>query len=408
VAQGSVLGSMALAWVTPAATAAPSFADRAVGPVASQATSAAVSRGCFSAPQEACGSSGFLATTAAGATIAAAAAGRGRRQVRRRGRGKAATSRAAAKVFIDGEAGTTGLQVRERLEAHPDIELLSLAPELRKDEAARRDALRSADAAVLCLPDDAARAAVELVGDADTVIVDASTAHRVADGWVYGFAEMAKEQKAAITASKRISNPGCYPTGFIGMVRPLVDAGLLPKDVGLTVPAVSGYSGGGKGLIEIYDGPDHEPWGAYGFGLNHKHLPEMAKWTGLEQEPIFCPAVGDFKQGMVVSVPLRLSQLKPGTTPADLHAAWTAHYEGSRFVGVMPLNPDASLERGAFLRPDSVNDTNRLELFCWGNEAKGTAWLLARLDNLGKGASGACVQNLNLALGFDEGAGLGP
>jgi len=312
-----------------------------------------------------------------------------------------------AVVFIDGEAGTTGLQVRERLDAHPGIEILSLPAESRKDESARKDALRSADAAVLCLPDDAAIAAVELVGDADTVVVDASTAHRVADGWVYGFPELTADHKKAIAASKRIANPGCYPTGFIALTRPLVDAGLLPAEAALTVPAVSGYSGGGKGLIEIFEGSEHEPWGAYGFGLNHKHLPEMAKWTGLQHEPLFCPSVGNFKQGMVVSVPIRMSQLAPGTTPGAVHQALQERYTGSRFVSVADsLNPDGVLERGAFLRPDTVNDTNNLELFCFGNEGKGTLWLLARLDNLGKGASGACVQNLNLALGFDEAAGL--
>jgi len=312
----------------------------------------------------------------------------------------------AATVFIDGEAGTTGLQVRERLAAHPGVKVLSLEPELRKDEAARKQALQSADAAVLCLPDAAAIAAVALLDGADTVIVDASTAHRISDGWTYGFPEMAPGHAAAIAASKRIANPGCYPTGFIGLVRPLVDAGLLLKDSDLIVPAVSGYSGGGKGLIEIYEGESHEPWGAYGFGLSHKHIPEMKKWTGLSQEPIFCPSVGNFRQGMVVSVPLRMTQLVPGTTPAALHAALTEHYAGSKFVSVAPLNSEADLERGAFMRPDSLNNTNRLELFVFANEAKGTAWLLARLDNLGKGASGACVQNLNLALGFDEAMGL--
>lgn len=342
-----------------------------------------------------------LASAAAfGAVLAVAAHGR-----KRRGQKSRAVQRAAT-VFIDGEAGTTGLQVRERLEKHPEIEILSLDPEKRKDEAARREALHSADAAVLCLPDDAAIAAVALAEGSDTVIVDASTAHRIADGWAYGFAEMSSEQAALISKSKRIANPGCYPTGFIGLVRPLVHAGLLQEGSELMVHAVSGYSGGGKGLIETYENADHEPWGAYGFALNHKHLPEMAKWTGLNQEPIFCPAVGDFRQGMVVSVPLRLSQLQPGTTPSDVQAALKKHYEGKQFVSVSDLNPKDVLERGAFLRPDSVNDTNRLELFCFANEEKGTMWLAARLDNLGKGASGACVQNLNLALGFDEATGL--
>lgn len=324
----------------------------------------------------------------------------------RRQRAKLCRAARAALVFIDGEAGTTGLQVRERLGKHPEIELLSLDASKRKDQAARQEALHSADAAVLCLPDDAAKEAVALAEGSDTVIVDASTAHRVADGWVYGFAEMTSQQADLISKSKRIANPGCYPTGFIGLVRPLVDAGLLPQDAELVVHAVSGYSGGGKGLIDTYASGPHEPWGAYGFALNHKHLPEMAKCTGLQQEPIFCPAVGDFLQGMVVSVPLRLSQLRAGTTPADVQAALAEHYKNQKFVSVAALNPTDVLERGAFLRPDSLNDTNRLELFCFGNEAKATMWLAARLDNLGKGASGACVQNLNLALGFDEATGL--
>mmetsp|Transcript_10711 Transcript_10711/g.25294 ORF Transcript_10711/g.25294 Transcript_10711/m.25294 type:complete len:375 (-) Transcript_10711:144-1268(-) len=311
-----------------------------------------------------------------------------------------------ATVFIDGEAGTTGLQVRERLEKHPEIQILSLDADKRKDEDARREALQTADAAVLCLPDDAAIAAVALAEGSKTVIVDASTAHRVSDGWMYGFPEMSPSQAERISASTRIANPGCYPTGFIGLIRPLVDAGLLPAETGLVVHAVSGYSGGGKGLIKTYEEEDHEPWGAYGFALNHKHLPEMAKWTGLQEEPIFCPAVGDFKQGMVVSVPLRFSQLRAGATAADVHAAMVAHYDGKQFVSVKPLNDKEALERGAFLRPDAVNDTNKLELFCFANEDKKSLWLAARLDNLGKGASGACVQNLNLALGFPEETGL--
>lgn len=313
----------------------------------------------------------------------------------------------AAKVFIDGEAGTTGLQVYDRLTKHPEIEILSLPQDQRKDEGARRDALRTADAAVLCLPDDAAIAAVAMCGDADTVIVDASTAHRVDDGWTYGFAELAAGHAEKIASSKRIANPGCYPTGFIGLIRPLVDAAVLPKNAELVVHAVSGYSGGGKPLIALYEGDEpHEPWGAYGFNLAHKHLPEMAKCTGLDQEPIFCPSVGSFAQGMVVSVPLRVSQLVAGKGIADVHAAITAHYAGKKFVTVAALNPDDKLERGAFLRPDTVNDTNNIELFVFGNEDKGTMCLCARLDNLGKGASGACVQNLNLALGFDEATGL--
>jgi len=351
------------------------------------------------------GSCGIAAPRAAAATAAALLA---IRLCSRRGQpGRKVTQLRVARVFIDGEAGTTGLQVRERLEKHPKIEILSLEPALRKDESARQEALKTADAAVLCLPDEAAIAAVALAGDANTVIVDASTAHRVSEGWEYGFPEMAPGHAAAIASSKRIANPGCYSTGFIGLVKPLVDAGILPVDVSLSVHAISGYSGGGKDLISTFeDSSDHEPWGAYGFGLSHKHLAEMKKLTGLQDEPIFCPSVGNFRQGMVVSVPLRFSQLATGATAASVHEAYMQHYKGKRFLSVAPLNPTAVLERGAFLRPDTLNNTNRLEIFCFANEQKGTLWLAARLDNLGKGASGACVQNLNLALGFDEDAGL--
>mmetsp|Transcript_44866 Transcript_44866/g.124761 ORF Transcript_44866/g.124761 Transcript_44866/m.124761 type:complete len:404 (-) Transcript_44866:374-1585(-) len=311
-----------------------------------------------------------------------------------------------AVVFIDGLAGTSGLHVRERLEGHPEIQLLSLDPVYRKDKAARRDALLSADAAVLCLPDDAARDAVALLDGANTVVVDTSTAHRVSEGWAYGFPEMAPGQAASIASSKRIANPGCFATGFVGLVRPLVDADLLPPSTPTVVHAVSGYSGGGQGLIDVFEGQSNKPWAAFGFALSHKHLPEMALRTGLAKEPLFCPAVGDFKQGMLVSVPLRLSQLAPGTTGSAVQEALAKHYEGQRFVSVAPLNSSEALECGAFLRPDTLNNTNHLELFVFANEAKGTLWLLARLDNLGKGASGACVQNINLALGFDEALGL--
>lgn len=238
------------------------------------------------------------------------------------------------------------------------------------------------------------------------IVVDASTAHRVSEGWVYGFPELAPGHADLIATSKRISNPGCYATGFTSLVRPLVDAGLVPSDSLLTVHAISGYSGGGTSLIDLYEEKVHEPWGAYGFTLNHKHLQEMRKWTGLDLEPIFCPAVGNFKQGMVVSVPLRLSQLRQGTSAADVRDTLANHFAGSRFVSVKALNPMDTLERGTFLRPDTLNNTNQLEIFCFSNETKGTLLLAARLDNLGKGASGACVQNLNLALGFPEDAGL--
>ena len=311
------------------------------------------------------------------------------------------------KVFIDGEAGTTGLQVRDRLAKRDDIEIISLVGDDRKDAAKRAAFLNEADAAILCLPDDAAVEAVAMVTDANTVIIDASTAHRVADGWTYGFPELCAEQKSLVRGSKRIANPGCYPTGMIALTRPLVDAGLLPRDTGLVVHAVSGFSGGGKQLMAIHADGGAEPWGAYGFNLKHKHLPEMAEYSGIGRKPVFCPAVGSFEQGMVVSVPLHYDQLAPGVTGEKMHACLESHYAGSRFVSVRALNEvDSGLERGAFLRPDTLNDTNELELSVYANDEDGMAWLVARLDNLGKGASGAAVQNMNLALGLDEDCGL--
>ena len=342
-------------------------------------------------------------------------------------------------VFIDGEAGTTGLQVcalellyaqpltclccaavqvRERLLSRTDLRVVSLPDAQRKDARARADALNAADAAILCLPDDAAVEAAAMLEPSNTrtVLIDASTAFRTADGWTYGFPELTPAHAKAVAASKRISNPGCYPTGFIALTRPLVDAVLLAKGTPLTCHAVSGYSGGGKALIRVFEDPsvpehaDVEPYGAYGFNLAHKHLPEMAKWSGLGRAPVFSPAVGSFAQGMLVSVPLHYDALSSGgrTGGAALHAALTERYAGCRFVTVMPRNAkDASLlQRGAFLRPDALNGTNALQLFVFDNDAAGTVLLVARLDNLGKGASGAAVQNLNLALGLAPDAGL--
>mmetsp|Transcript_7685 Transcript_7685/g.10474 ORF Transcript_7685/g.10474 Transcript_7685/m.10474 type:complete len:362 (-) Transcript_7685:96-1181(-) len=330
---------------------------------------------------------------------------------------KAATSSTAIfakkKVFIDGEAGTTGLQVRERLGDREDIEIISPPSELRKDEETRKKFINEADAVILCLPDAASIEAVSFVDEDNerTVLIDASTAFRVDEDWTYGFPELSTEQREALTKSRRISNPGCYPTGFIALTRLLVDAGIIEPGTPLTCNAISGYTGGGKGLMGVYEGEDHEPWGAYGFSLQHKHIPEMAKYSGLGKNPIFQPAVASFDQGMVVSVPLHYEWLKAGKTGKDMHDALSAHYANSKFVEVMPLGESGVkesdlLERGAFLRPDTLKNTNKLQLFVFDNDDAGQVVLCARLDNLGKGASGAAVQNLNIALGFDEGEGL--
>lgn len=322
---------------------------------------------------------------------------------------------AVKKVFIDGEAGTTGLQVRDRLSSHTDIEILSPPDELRKDLATRKKLINEADAVILCLPDDASREAVTLVDEDNdnTVLIDASTAFRTDDEWTYGFPEMSSSQRESLAKSKRISNPGCYPTGFIALTRPLVEAGILPVKTPVTVNAISGYSGGGKALMEVFESTENEsePWGAYGFALNHKHIPEMAKYSKLDKQPIFQPQVAKFAQGMIVSVPLHYCWLKDGVSGEMIHDALSKHYEGSNFISVAPrgeasIKDSGMLERGAFLRPDTLKNTNKMELFVFDNDAEETVVLCARLDNLGKGASGAAVQNMNIALGFEETAGL--
>jgi len=306
-------------------------------------------------------------------------------------------------IFIDGEAGTTGLEIRERLEARNDLELILLG-ERRRDVAARREALNSADAVILCLPDDAAKEAVSMIQNPSVRVIDASTAFRVDPAWTYGFAEMAAGQRAAIAASTRVSNPGCYPTGFIGLMRPLVRAGLVPASHPVTVNAVSGYSGGGKAMIAEFEAAGASTaFRAYGMTLKHKHVPEMTLHTGLSRNVLFAPAVGAYRQGMLVEVPLHLSILPETPSVERLHGALVEAYDGQRFVEVADLDETEAMSG---IEPEALNGTNRMRLHVFGDRGGEQARLVALLDNLGKGASGAAVQNLNIMLGLDEATGL--
>jgi N-acetyl-gamma-glutamyl-phosphate reductase len=311
-------------------------------------------------------------------------------------------SAAKPAVFIDGEAGTTGLEIRRRLAGVAGLAVTSIAADKRKDEAARLAMMRQADLVVLCLPDEAAKEAVSLIGSlgADAPkVVDASSAHRVADGWVYGFAEIEPSQAGAIKGAARVSNPGCYPTGAIALIRPLVDAGLMPADYPVTVNAVSGYSGGGRTMIEAYEAGKAPDFELYALGLEHKHVPELQKFSKLARRPIFVPSVGNFRQGMLVSVPLHLDTL-PGTPKAqDLEAVLAKHFAGATLVKVVPADEAAS--KSGRLDALALNDTDMLELRVFANEKHRQAVLVARLDNLGKGAAGAAVQNIGLMLGVE-------
>lgn len=306
-------------------------------------------------------------------------------------------------VFVDGAAGTTGLGIRERLLRQSDVLLKEISEDRRKDAGAKRALMEEVDLVILCLPDDAARetvALIEQIGAAAPRVLDASTAFRVASDWIYGFPELTPEQADRIRSARKVSNPGCYATGAVALIRPLVDAGLLPASYPVTINAVSGYTGGGKAMIESFEGAAAPAFELYGLSFEHKHVPEIERYGGLTRRPIFVPSVGNYRQGMLVSVPLQLEALPGRPKASELRAALAAHYAGSRYVAVMPETNEAQTR--ARIEPEALNETNMLELYVFASERHRQAALVARLDNLGKGASGAAVQNLRLMLGLAE------
>jgi N-acetyl-gamma-glutamyl-phosphate reductase len=313
-----------------------------------------------------------------------------------------------AKIFIDGAAGTTGLEIRERLSGRRDISVIVLSEAARKDARARKDALNAADLAILCLPDEAAREAVSLIDNPNTRVIDASSAHRLAEGWVYGFAELEPGNYERIAAAKRVSNGGCWATGFLALARPLVRAGLVPGDFPLTVHGISGYSGGGKPMIEEFEKKDSHVYvetvqRGYALGLSHKHIPEMTRHAGLSHAPLFAPSVARFYRGMLVELPLSLWALPGKPSARDIHAALAKAYAGRPLIDVASLEEASALKT---LDAELMAGSNWMKLFVFSNEKEGQARLVAALDNLGKGAGGMAVQNLNIMLGLPETTGL--